>query len=157
MPPSVYVETSIVSYLVARPSRDPIMAERQRQTRDWWENRRGEYRLFTSEITVDEALQGEAAMARKRIAALKRIPRLATRPAVVALGKRLVARGPLPSSAEGDAYHIAYAAVYGMDYLLTWDIRHIANPRTFPTMEKACREYGFELPRLCTPEEILGR
>jgi hypothetical protein len=63
MPPSVYIETSIVSYLVARPSRDPMMAERQRQTRDWWENRRGKYQLFTSETTVFEASKGEVAMA----------------------------------------------------------------------------------------------
>lgn len=157
MPPSVYIETSIVSYLVARPSRDPMMAERQRQTRDWWENRRREYQLFTSETTASEALKGEVAMARSRVAALKRIPRLVTVPAVVALTQRLVVRGPLPSSAEADAYHIAYAAVYGLSYLLTWDIKHIANPRSYRSIEKICREHGFELPFLCTPVELLRR
>jgi predicted nucleic acid-binding protein len=154
---SVYIETSIVSYLVARPSRDAIMAVRQRRTREWWANRRGGYRLVTSETTVSEALLGEPAMASKREAALNGIPLLATRPAVVALGKALITRGPLPSNANADAYHIAFAAVHGIGYLLTWNCTHIANPSMHPTVRRISREHGFELPVLCTPEELLRR
>jgi len=157
MPPSVYIETSIVSYLVARPSRDVIMAERQRQTREWWANRRGEYRLFTAETTVSEALLGESTMAGNRAAVLAGLPLLPTHPAVATLVKALITRGPLPSNAEADAYHIAYAAVYHISYLLTWNCTHIANPRMHPTIRRICREHGYELPVLCTPEELLRR
>jgi hypothetical protein len=96
MPPSVYIETSIVSYLVARPSRDPIMADRQRQTRDWWENRRGEYQLFSSAYVLREVVLGEAAMAKERLAALGQVPMLITQPEVDSLADLLISRGPLP-------------------------------------------------------------
>lgn len=156
MPPSVYIETSIVSYLVARPSRDPIMADRQRQTRDWWENRRGDFELSTSEITLREAALGEPAMARERIRSLHGVSVLLIRPEVAKMAKTLLGPGPLPRSAEADAYHISYAAVYNLSYLLTWNFKHIANPRMYPRIERVCRNYGFEPPTLCTPTELLG-
>ena len=140
MPPSVYIETSIVSYLVARPSRDAIMAERQRQTRDWWKNRRGGYTLFTSEIVVHEAERGDVAMARHRMVALAGIPVLRTGPEIKALANALVARGPLPAGAATDAAHISLAAFARIDYLLTRNCRHIANPRMYPKIERVFRE-----------------
>jgi hypothetical protein len=155
MPPSVYIETSIVSYLVARPSRDPIMAARQRQTRDWWENRRGEYRLFASEYVSREVVLGEPAMAKDRMAALARVPLLATQPEVDSLADLLISRGPLPVRARPDAVHIALATVSNLDYLLTWNLRHIANPRMYPTIERLCRELGYSPPILCTPGTLL--
>jgi hypothetical protein len=154
---SVYIETSIVSYLVARPSRDSVMAARQRQTRDWWVNRRGGYRLFTSEIVVDEAGRGDVAMARDRMAALAGIPVLRTGPEIKALASSLVARGPLPASAAADAAHISLATLARIDYLLTWNCRHIANPRMYPTIRRVCRERGFTPPVLCTPDDLLRR
>ncbi|MBD0318729.1 MAG: type II toxin-antitoxin system VapC family toxin [Gemmatimonadetes bacterium] len=157
MPPSVYIETSIVSYLVARPSRDPLMAERQRQTRDWWANRRGAYRLLTSEKTLEEARRGEAFMARSRVAALAGIPLIPGNERITSLAEALLARGPVPMNARSDAYHIAIAAVEGVAYLLTWDRRHIANPSMTRRCEQVCREFGCELPVLCTPEELLRR
>ncbi|HEY0036621.1 MAG TPA: type II toxin-antitoxin system VapC family toxin [Longimicrobium sp.] len=157
MLPSVYIETTVVSYLVARPSRDPVMAARQRKTRDWWENRRGEYRLFTSQTTVAEAACGEAAMARRRLAALNGIPVYAILPDVSELGRALIARGPLPANAEADAYHIAFAARHHLDLLLTWNCKHIANPRMYPKIKRVCDEYGFELPAIRTPDELLRR
>jgi predicted nucleic acid-binding protein len=157
MPPSVYIETSIVSYLVARPSRDPIMAERQRQTRDWWENHRGEYRLVTSESVVREAARGEAAMATRRLTALSGCSVLAVDAEVQKLAEALVTRGPLPSRAEADAYHIALATVHRLEYLLTWNCRHIANPGMYRTIERVCSAQGLYPPLLCTPEELLRR
>ncbi|HEX8361347.1 MAG TPA: type II toxin-antitoxin system VapC family toxin [Longimicrobium sp.] len=157
MPQSVYIETSIVSYLVARPSRDVVMAERQRQTHEWWTNRRGEYRLFTSEIVVDEAGRGDAAMARDRMAALAGIPVLRTGPETKALANSLVASGPLPARAAADAAHISLATIAKIDYLLTWNCRHIANPRMYPTIRRVCRERGCTPPVLCTPDDLLRR
>jgi len=157
MPPSVYIETSIVSYLVARPSRDLTMAERQRQTREWWENRRGEFELFTSNITLREAALGEPAMALERTKALHGTPVLPMRPEVAKIGETLLGAGPLPRSAEEDAYHISYAAVYNVSYLLTWNFKHIANPRMYSRIERVCRNHGLQPPTLCTPTELLGR
>ena len=157
MRPSVYIETTIVSYLVARPSRDAVMAERQRQTREWWENRRGEYRLFTSDMTLAEVQRGEAFMARTRVAALTGIPLITTHGGISALAEALLTRGPLPINARSDAYHIAVAAAESVTYLLTWDRRHIANPRMKRRCEQVCREFGYELPILCTPYELFRR
>ncbi len=157
MLPSVYIETSIVSYLVARPSRDPLMAERQRQTREWWDTRRSDFALFTSNTTLREASVGEPAMARERTSVLAGIALLLMRPEVGVMAEALLERSLLPRRAEADAYHISYAAVYEMNYLLTWNFRHIANPQMYPRIERACLELGFEPPALCTPTELLGR
>jgi hypothetical protein len=157
MLPSVYIETSIVSYLVGRPSRDAIMAERQRQTVEWWGTRRGEYRLVTSNVVFREAGRGEAAMALARIAALAGIPVLRMRPVATALAHSLIARGPLPAKAATDASHIAVAAIESVDYLLTWNCRHIANPRIYPAIVRICRERGLKPPVLCTPDDLLRR
>ncbi len=157
MLPSVYIESSIVSYLVARPSRDEAMARRQRQTRDWWENRRGGFRLFSSRFALREVLRGEPTMARERAASLKQVVLLRTPHEVEILAQALVANGPLPGKARPDAIHIAVAAVSGLDYLLTWNCRHIANPRMYPTIQRICRVHGFEPPVLCTPDDLLRR
>ena len=153
---SVYIETTIVSYLVARPSRDAIMAERQRQTREWWENRRGRFELFTSELVCREVARGEREMARARTAMLAGIPIFLVDPQVAALAAALLRKGPLPTRAETDAHHIALAAVHGLDYLVTWNCKHIANPRLYQKITNVCRERGFEPPVLCTPEELQG-
>jgi hypothetical protein len=153
----VYIETSIVSYLVARPSRDPMMAERQRQTRHWWDNQRGEYQLFASELAYEEAALGEAAMARQRIAVLTGLALLPAPHEVESLAQALVARGPLPPKARTDALHISIAAVGGIDFLLTWNCTHIANPRMYPTIRRICRERGYTPPVLCTPDDPLWR
>jgi hypothetical protein len=157
MKPSVYIESSIVSYLVARPSRDAAMAHRQRQTRDWWENRRAEYRLFSSELVLREVLQGEPEMARERVASMNDVSLLRARPEAESLARALVEYGPLPANARPDAGHIAMAAVAGLDYLLTWNSKHIANPRMYPKIARLCRDRGFAPPVLCTPDALLRR
>ncbi|HEX8359090.1 MAG TPA: type II toxin-antitoxin system VapC family toxin [Longimicrobium sp.] len=157
MLPSVYIETSIVSYLVARPSRDSLMATRQLQTRDWWANLRSGYKLFTSELVAVEVMRGEQEMARRRAQALFGIPLLVAHPEVDELTKALIGRGPLPQRAESDAYHISLATVNGLDILLTWNCRHIANPRMYATIAKVCRGRGFEPPILCTPDDLMRR
>ncbi|HEX8453045.1 MAG TPA: type II toxin-antitoxin system VapC family toxin [Longimicrobium sp.] len=131
------------------------MAERQRQTRDWWENHRGEYQLFTSETTIEECRLGEAFMARRRVVALAGIPIIPAYSGIAALAEALVARGPLPVKAKTDAFHIAAAAMERIAYLLTWDCRHIANPRMYRRCETICHDYGAELPILCTPDILL--
>ena len=126
----VYIETTIPSYLVARPSRDLLIAAHQQLTRDWWDLRRAAFDLYVSEPVPQEAAAGDAALARKRLELLADIPVLAMNSGILKVAETLVAEGPIPRKAAGDALHIAVATVYGCEYLLTWNCRHIAMPRS---------------------------
>jgi hypothetical protein len=154
MKPSVYIETTIPSYLVARPSRDVVLAGHQQVTRDFWERRRQDFDLFISTYVVDEAREGEAEMAAKRLESLHGITLLSATPDSEALALRLIARLGLPRKAEADAYHIAIAAVYTMDFLLTWNCKHINNLHMQRRIEDTCRDAGFNPPVIGTPDEL---
>jgi len=151
--PSVYIETSVVSYLCARPSKKHIVAAHQELTRAWWSRRDG-YDLFASEVVVAEASAGDAGAAARRLAALRDIPLLAQSAETMALARELVARGGLPSKAAVDALHVAIAAFGGVDYLLTWNCPHIADAALRGRLEATCRAMGVEPPVICTPEEL---
>lgn len=152
---TVYIETSIVSYLAARPSRDVITLARQEVTRDWWEMRRPRHSLVTSDVTVGEAGQGNEEAARKRIALLRGIQRVEITSEAEDLATALIENGPLPKKAAVDALHIAVAAVEGVEYLLTWNCAHIANAAMRKPIEQMCSTSGYEAPILCTPEELM--
>lgn len=152
MNPSVYVETSIISYLIARPSRDVVIAAHQQLTRQWWKGRRS-YRLFVSQIVRDEAVGDQAARAR-RLRALRGLPVLAVGDEATRLAGELVRRGALPTKAAVDAFHIGIAAAHQIDYLLTWNCKHIANATMRGTIEAICRSAGLTPPIICTPEEL---
>ena len=151
--PKLYVETSVVSYLTARPSRDLVTAARQQLTADWWATRRGDYDLFVSPLVLDEAGAGDASAAAARAAALAGIPVAAPGTAEPDLVEALMRDVPLPAKAAADAAHIAAAAVAGAEYLLTWNFRHIANAALRDRIADVCRAAGFSPPTLCTPED----
>jgi hypothetical protein len=155
MKPKVYIETSIPSYLTARPRNDLRAMANQTTTIEWWENRRTEFDIYISEFVVAESSQGDLEAAEQRLAAIKEIPELDVTEEVRQLGGALIAEGPIPEGAEIDAYHIAIAAVNGMDYLLTWNCKHIANAVIRPQVEAVCRSHGFEPPIICTPQELM--
>jgi len=152
----IYVETSIVSYLTARPSRDLIISAHQQITLEWWENRRANFDLYASQFVVQESSAGDAAMARKRLNALDGITLLGINQEALDLARLLIEKGPIPEKAEIDALHIAVATANGMDYLLTWNCKHIANAEMQVGIGRLCRASGFEPPVICTPEELLG-
>ena len=152
----VYIETTIVSYLTARPSRDLIIAAHQQLTQEWWENRRANFDLYTSQFVIQESSAGDAKMAQTRLEALEEIPLLSVTQEAVTLARTLVEKGPIPDKADVDALHIAVAATNGMDYLLTWNCKHIANAEMQIGIGKLCRAAGFEPPVICTPEELFG-
>jgi hypothetical protein len=152
---SVYIETSIVSYLAADPSRHPVTLRNQQLTHEWWNTHRERYALYTSTAVTGEAAEGDSRMVERRRALLSPIPLLAESADVQALADHLRKTVPLPPRADTDAAHVAYAAVYGMAYLLTWNCRHIANPRLIPRIARICASRGFECPVLCTPEQLL--
>ncbi len=151
----VYLETSTISYLTARPSNDLRSMANQNTTIEWWEYRRPKFEIYISEFVVAESSQGHPEAAARRLAAIEDIPALDVTEGVRQLGKALVAEGPVPEGAEIDAYHIAVAAVNGMDYLLTWNCKHIANAVMRPQIEAVCRNHGFEPPIICTPQELM--
>ena len=152
----VYIETTIPSYLTARPSRDLRMASHQQVTHAWWDNKRINFKLFISQFVEQECADGDALFAEKRLNLLRGIPQIQLVPQMYSLAKRLIVPGPLPLKAETDALHISVAAVSGMDFLLTWNCKHIANAAMQRTIGKICRDVGFEPPVICTPEELLG-
>lgn len=156
MPPKIYVETTVISYLAARPSKNLITAAHQELTREWWQGRREDFDLFVSQLVVQESTAGDTIIAQARLQLLSGIPLLVLNEACVALGRALVERGPIPEKAAVDALHIAVATVHGMDYLLTWNCKHIANAEMQTAVNRICRNAGYEPPVICTPEELLG-
>lgn len=155
MKPRVYLETSIVSYLTAQPSRDIVTAARQQITREWWQTRREGFDLLVSQFVISEAGGGDASAARLRLAALDGIPELELSETVPLLAEELIRKGSLPSKAALDALHVAAAVSGGVDYLLTWNFRHIANAAMRTRIETVCRDLGYEPCIICTPEELL--
>src|SRR5882762_2022971 len=153
MNPSVYVETSVISYLSARPSRDVVIAAHQQLTRQWWKGRRS-YRLFVSQIVRDEAAVGELTARTRRLRVLQGVPALAVGEEATRVAGELIRRGALPKKATVDAFHIGIAAAHQIDYLLTWNCKHIANATMRGTIEAICRSEGVTPPIICTPEEL---
>lgn len=154
MKSSIYVETSIVSYLTARPSRDLVRAAHQEVTCEWWTGRAA-YELFISQFVLDEASAGDAGAAALRLEALRDLPLLEITREAVSLARQFIRAAALPPKAVGDALHIALTAVHGVDYLLTWNCAHIANATMRPRIESTCRAEGFEPPVICTPLELV--
>lgn len=156
MPSSVFIETSIVSYLGARPSRDLITAAHQSITRDWWDLKRTSFDLRTSQLVLDEAGEGDPTAAAERVRYLHGIPLLDLTPEVTGLAQTIIAKGHLPAKAAIDAIHIAVSTVHRVDYLLTWNCAHIANAEVRKSVRRLCSSLGLEMPTICTPEELIG-
>ena len=154
---SVYIETSVVSYLVGRPSRDPKTELRQRLTREWWAEERGQFVCMISQEVIAEASDGDSNMAAKRMAALLGLPLAAGGAESAKLAADLLNRGLFPANARTDANHLAVATCIAADYLLTWNYRHLANARILRHLESFISERGLRLPRVCTPEELMGK
>lgn len=147
----------MVSYLAARPSRDPVTARNQQVTREWWDTRRMEYDLVTSLTVLTETGRGDPEFATRRHALLHGIPLLTVTDEVEVLAQALLAQVPLPVHARSDAVHIAAAAVYEVGCLVTWDRKHIANPRLIPRIQRFCRDLGYTAPLLTTPAAMMER
>jgi predicted nucleic acid-binding protein len=150
----VYIETTFVSYLTARPSRDLVIAAHQQITHEWWDSCRGDYELCASELVFREAGAGDPLAAQERLDVLRDVLLLETRQEAQDLAKALVQAGALPAKAFEDALHIAVAAHQKIPYLLTWNLRHMANATMRPLIEMVCVNMGYKAPIICTPEEL---
>jgi hypothetical protein len=152
----VYIETTVVSYLTARPSRDVVIAGHQQVTHEWWDTRRVNYELCVSQLVLDEAGAGDAQAAQERLLLLQPMLVLETTAEALELAKELLQAGALPAKAADDALHIGIAATKALPFLLTWHCRHLANAVMRPVIETVCKAKGFKAPIICTPEELLG-
>jgi len=153
---SVYLETTVISYLTGRPSCNIVQAGHQEVTRQWWETRRGDFDLFISQLVIDEAGRGDTDAAHRRLAAITNLPLLDPTDETITVAESLLQRHALPRHASDDALHIALSAARGIDYLLTWNFKHIANAEKLWLIEATIRSHGLEPPIICTPEELLG-
>jgi predicted nucleic acid-binding protein len=152
---TLYIETSIVSYLRQRPSTLVIAAARQLLTRQWWDFERHKYELVTSQYVLDEVAEGDPALAAERLASLSGVPLLELTPEIARIATEIVSRAILPAEAQVDALHIAATAFHAVDYLLTWNCAHIANARIIPRIRDVLSELGHSVPIICTPEEMV--
>lgn len=153
---TVYIETSIVSYLRQTPSSQVVAAARQILTHRWWNQHRLNYELVASQYVIDEASVGDTLLARERLESLEGVPLLPITPEVPQIAQRIMALGVLPQKAQVDALHISLVAHHRIQYLLTWNCKHIANARILARIHDMLTEMGIPIPIICTPEEMLG-
>jgi predicted nucleic acid-binding protein len=153
--PKIYLETTIPSLLTAWPSRDLIIAANQQVMQEWWQTRRKDFDLFVSELVLQESAQGDAVAAAARWEVLRRFPVLDINADVERTAKSILRTGLIPAKAANDALHLAIAAVHRMHFLLTWNCRHLANAALSSALTSACRQSGFEMPVICTPNELM--
>jgi hypothetical protein len=155
MAAKVYVETTVVSYLMARRSRDMLVAAHQEITWDWWEASVGRFDLVASRLVVQEVRSGDPEAAQDRLDLLSRLKLLKVKKSALALAERLVASGAVPEKASADALHIAIAATHRVDYLVTWNCKHLANAVMRAKIDEVCLAAGCRPVIICTPEELL--
>lgn len=152
---ALYVETSIPSYVIARPTKNVVMSAHQELTRRWWKIRLPDFRAFASQFVLDEAAEGDPVMARKRLALLRPLPLLQTTGEALKLGRLLLATGIFPRPATRDASHISMAATHGIHFLVTWNCTHLANAALSEQVRRVCEGAGYSCPVICTPEELM--
>ena len=155
MKPTAYIETSVVSYLTAKPSRDVVVAAYQEVTREWWRNASDRFDLVASELVVSEAGAGDPKAAQTRLKMLEVVSLLGATSEAETLAQTLIDLGAVPRQAAEDAAHIAIAVTNGINFLVTWNFRHIANATMRSRIEHTCRQAGYEPPVICTPNELM--
>ena len=153
---TVYIETSILSFLRSKQSAHVVSAARQLVTRRWWDEERTNYELVTSQYVLDEASRGDALLAAERMQALAGIPLVEIPDAIPSRADALLAAASLPENARLDALHLCAASFHRIEYLLTWNCTHIANARILPRVRQFLADQGHTLPEVCTPEELLN-
>lgn len=156
MKSKVYIETSVIIYLTARISRDIITAAHQQVTQEWWDFRRKDFDLYVSQLVIKEAGRGDKAVSEKRLSILKDIPLLQLNDEITDFAKKIISARIIPEKYAEDSIHIAITTIHNIDYLITWNCRHIANAEIRRNISKLCDQSGYDIPIICTPEELMG-
>ncbi len=157
MKSTLYLETTIPSYLKAKHSRDIIQTARQQITSEWWDNRLNDFDIYISQIVIDEASEGDPSASAKRMEVIKDFPLLEITEEVINLADKIIKEKIIPEKAVRDALHIATSTFHEITFLLSWNCKHIANAEIIKRLQKTVAVEGFELPVICTPEELLER
>ena len=155
MKSTVYIETSVISYLSAKPSRDLIVAAHQQITIDWWENALPHYDAFVSPVVLEEISRGDADAVQSRLEKIASFPVLEVLPEVRNLADAYFSELDIPEKARADSYHLAIAAWHGIDFLVSWNCTHIVNGRIKMMIEEINARQGIRTPIICTPEELM--
>jgi hypothetical protein len=153
--PTAYIETTVIGHLTGRVLGDPIVAGRQTVTRQWWPSAVAKYHLFVSKVVADECSSGDPEAARERLAILDSLDFVAASTRVDDLARELMKGFAVPVTEPRDAVHISLAAVNGLEYLVSWNFKHIVNPTTRSAIERVCLDAGFVPPMICTPDELM--
>lgn len=153
--PVVYLETTVVSYLTAKPSRDVVIAGHQQSTREWWEAKKQKFRVVASQLVLQEAGKGDMQAIQRRLDILKEVELLEITSDATALARASIENGVFPETSFEDALHVAVAVVNGCKYLVTWNYRHLVGAGVRARIEAFCRDEGYDPTIICTPEELL--
>jgi hypothetical protein len=153
---TIYIETTIVGHLAGRLLSDPLVAARQKVTREWWNSLPPSFSVHVSQLVLDECSGGDPVAASERFEVIKHLDLLDAPKEVDQLAALLIAKKAIPATEPRDAFHIAISAVNGVDYLVTWNFKHIANASLRSRIEQTCLDAGFKPPTICTPDELMG-
>jgi len=153
--PKVSVETTVVSYLVARPSPDATLASRQQATQQLWTERAENFEFVISDIVLNEVSGGDVIAAQRRLEVLADLPVLDTPLEAITLVENLIDAGAIPESSRPDAQHIAIATVNSVEYLVSWNYKQIVNETKRNLVNEVCHAAGFQPTTLCTPIELI--
>lgn len=151
---SIYLETSVISYLTSPISRELVTAAKQQITQEWWSHSQGRFDFYVSDVVEQEVARGDAGLAQQRLSLIRGITRLSVNDEAESLARQFLTKSDLPAHALADAVHIALATVYAVDFLVTWNCRHIANPHMLKRLAAIAALEGYELPTVCTPHEL---
>ena len=154
MKTSVYIESSVISYLTARPSNDLVKSARQAITEEWWQKEKTRFTIFVSTLVEEEISRGNPEAAQRRLEVSEKIPNLSISSDAKEIAEVLISTGAVPSNSEEDALHIGIATAHGMHFLLTWNFKHINNAETKSVINKTIEDLGYIAPILCSPEEL---
>jgi hypothetical protein len=155
--PSVYLDTSVPSYLTSRPTREPLAWRKQRVSCLWWHAYRDRFKIYVSDRVLDEAARGNAEAAQRRIEVVSQLELLNVTDRATELATSILRETGLPEHVRRDAEHVGVAATHGVELLLTWNCRHLANPEITPKVRDACQRAGLRGPEICTPETAIRR
>ena len=153
--PRVYLDPTVISYFVANPSTNAKLAAWQQESRRFWHDFQDQFVFVVSDTVLDEIHRGDAMQAKKRLSAVAQFTKLSKTPRADALTQQLLAAGAVPESAASDAEHIAIATVHGVDYLVSWNHKHLVNVHQLRRINQVCEAAGFRPALICTPTTLM--
>ena len=151
----LYLETTIPSYIAARPSRDIVVLAHQQITQDWWDNCKEGYEMYISQIVIEEIISGDPSVANERFSLIEDFHVLDLTNDIEKLTSEYMEYFNFPKHTLRDAFHLAFSVGYEMDILLTWNCKHLANEAIRKKLRTYNESRGLTVPSICTPEELL--